>query len=110
MLKSLVGRLLRYTLNSGTFLLVAMAAPSTASTISLMFQKVLGPEEHPRSAIPMFLGQLVDTNTFFMASTTMRLTLSEAFFRSWERARRERHLFVEADSKATARSEQDLQQ
>lgn len=58
-LKSLVGRSLRYTLNSGAVWKAFLLVPWTASMISFMIDKVLGPDEQPRSAMPKLFGAVV---------------------------------------------------
>lgn len=58
-LKSLVGRSLRYTLNSEAGCCIFWLLFWMASNISLIMDSVLGPHEHPKSAMPKLLGVLV---------------------------------------------------
>lgn len=58
LLKSLVKRSFKYTTNSGAGRSNMREVACTASSISEMTLKALGPEEQPKSAMPMLTGQL----------------------------------------------------
>lgn len=72
LLKSLVYRSLRYTFNSGDGLSRRRAVAHTVSSMSEMTSKVLGPEEQPRSAMPMLSVQ-VEHTVLTMASLVAAL-------------------------------------